>query len=622
MNEMTRRTALGSVAALAALARTPAALADEPPKGGWTLAALYPDDAAWERAQLMLRARVSRLSSYRGALGRNAGAFRLALVAISEARRDAARLYTYAKLKADADLRDGAAQQRRLRAQQLNGQEAVATAWLDGEIASLGSSTIDRFLAEDPGLARFRFGLKDVLRLTPHRLSDEEESVLASGRTLFDGPQTIYNQIIGSDMAHPTITLSTGVTVRLDDQGYTDVRASPVRADRKRVFDSFWTSYVRAQNSIGATLATKVAADNYQARARRYASSLSAALTPQAIPEAVFHQMIAEVGRGLPVLQRYLTFRQRALGLEDYDYCDMYVPVGGSDHRFDLSEARGLMLAAVAPLGPEYGAKLAAASAGGWVDAQARPGKYAGAYTEGGAYEVHPYILLNFTPDYHGVTEYTHEWGHAMHSVLANAAQPYELAGYSPFVGEIASTTNELLLADHMYRTARTDRERLFYLGQQMALLWLNMFREALLSEFELAVHEKNAAGAPLTGEMMSKLYLDLLNRYYGPVTTLAPTYGAEWSFIPQFYTAFYSFQYATSITAAVHFSQAIVSGDLAVRDRYFAMLKAGGSSYPYDLVRQAGVDLATPSPYDAAMSLFSTLLDQGEALISTLQPV
>ncbi|UAJ08911.1 M3 family oligoendopeptidase [Polymorphobacter megasporae] len=480
----------------------------------------------------------------------------------------------------------------------------------------LGREKIDAWLAADPALGPFRHRLYDVLRLASHALPAGEVAALASGSQLFDGPQATYNQLLGSDMPHPMIRLSIGEDVRLDDAGYTRARAIADRTDRKRVFDAFWSSYGAYENTLGSIYATQVAADNMLARLGRYDSALDAALAATATPRAVFTTMIAEARAGIPLLQRYLRLRRRALNLPDLHYYDIYAPLGRTTRTFSSAAARAAMIDSVRPLGADYVAKLDAASGAHWVDLKPRLGKYAGSFMNSDAYDVHPYIMLNYNADYQSLTSYVHEWGHAMHSVLANAKQPFETAHYETFVAEIASTCNEQLLAQHLIDTAVGKEEKLFYIGQLLELLRLNIFREPMLSEFEHAVHTQAAAGAPMSGKAMSETYFRLLEQYHAPAMNIDSAYAIEWSFIPQFYTSYYSFQYATAIAASSYFAEAILAGHDGVRAQYLELLAAGGSDYAYNLVRDAGVDLAAPTPYRALMRRFEALLDELEQAI------
>jgi oligoendopeptidase F len=304
------------------------------------------------------------------------------------------------------------------------------------------------------------------------------------------------------------------------------------------------------------------------------------------------------------------------LGLPDMGYWDIYPPLVKSDRTYSLAEMRQLSIDAVKPLGPDYVRLFSEATAKRWMDPLPRQGKASGAYMNGSAYDVHPYLLLNLSDKYDGLTTYAHEWGHAMHSLLANAAQPFELAGYPTFTAEVASTAHELLLGNMMVERAQSKQDKLFYLGQIMENYRGTFFRQSMFAEFQLAINDLANKGEGLSGEKMSALYLDLLKRYHGPKVTLEPVYAAEWAYIQHFYFGFYVWQYATSITAANFFAQKVLRGTDADRDRYLNVLRAGGSDYGYNLLKIGGLDMATAEPYRLIVDSFSKVLDQAEALI------
>ncbi|HEX4694991.1 M3 family metallopeptidase [Sphingomonas sp.] len=299
-------------------------------------------------------------------------------------------------------------------------------------------------------------------------------------------------------------------------------------------------------------------------------------------------------------------------------YYDIYPPLVALDKRVTVPEMRGITMAAVTPLGPEYADMFARATAGKWMDPLSRPGKKSGAYMNpGAAYDVHPYLLLNLGENYSGLTTYAHEWGHAMHTLLANKNQVYEKSDYPIFTAEIASTCNEMLLAAYMVAQAKTKQEKIFYLGQQLESIRGTFYRQAMFAEFELAAHDKAEAGEGLSGEKFSGIYLDLLHRYHGPKVAISDTYASEWAYIPHFYNSFYVYQYATCISAASYFSHSILTGGAKDRDNYLSVLKSGGSDYPYDILKRAGLDMASPAPYQAVVAAFKDTLDQVEALIA-----
>ncbi|HVM22860.1 MAG TPA: M3 family oligoendopeptidase [Sphingomicrobium sp.] len=590
--------------------------APEPTGAAWDLTELYPSDAAWETERQALLKAIPALKAHQGTLGRSAATMRAVLQAQSDINRRAARLFTYASLKADENLKVAPNQERKSQAQDVFTALGEATAWTSPEIVALGAAKVNAFISADRGLEKFAFYLRDTLRTAQHTLSPAEEALLAAAGTPLSGPNDIRDQLAASDMPRPTVKLSDGREIRLDDQGYTIARGALDRNDRKMVFDAFWGSYKAFENSLGTALAAKVNGDKFQARARKYDSALQAALDGSNLPEAVYRSLIAETNRGLPVLHRYFELRRRMLQLPDLGYWDIYPPLVKSDRSYSLAEMRQLTMEAIKPLGDEYARLFAEASAKRWQDPFPRPGKASGAYMNPGAYDVHPYLLMNLSDKYDGLSTYAHEWGHAMHTLLANKAQPFETAFYPTFTAEVASTTHDVLLANTMAERAETKEEKLFYLGQIMENYRATFFRQAMFAEFQLAINDLANKGEALSGEKMSALYLDLLKRYHGPKVLIEPVYSAEWMYIQHFYFGFYVWQYATSITAANYFAQKVMHGTPADRDRYLAVLRAGGSDYGYNLLKKGGLDMATAEPYRLLVDSFGKVLDQAEALI------
>ena len=301
-------------------------------------------------------------------------------------------------------------------------------------------------------------------------------------------------------------------------------------------------------------------------------------------------------------------------------YYDIYPPLVHGDFKFPLAQGRQLVIEAVAPLGRDYVQAMTNGLDKRWMDTYPRPRKLSGAHMAGQAYDVHPYVLMNYNDDYESVTTLAHEWGHAMHSYLANRAQPFVTANYATFVAEIASTFNEAMLHDRMLRAAKTDDERLYYLGTALENLRGTFFRQAMFAEFERDIHARADRKEPLTGEVLTRSYCELLKRYHGSadgVVAIDDAYCTEWAYIPHFYNAFYVYQYATSIAASSLFAQRVVGGEPGALERYLGLLKAGGSNYPYELVKAAGVDLATPAPYQSLVARMNRIMDEIEAILA-----
>jgi oligoendopeptidase F len=448
-------------------------------------------------------------------------------------------------------------------------------------------------------------------------LSPEGEAILAASQAPLTGPGDIRVQLVSSDIPRPTVTLSDGTKAVLDDQGYTLHRSAPNRADRKLVFDQFWASYKAFENSLGTALGSQTKGEMFQAKARHYNSALEAALSGPNIPEGVYRSLVAEANNGLPVLHRYFELRRRMLGLDQVAYYDIYPPLVKLDRTFSLDEMRTLTIAAIKPLGPDYQKQFADVSARKWMDPRPRPGKQSGAYMNGSAYDVHPFLLLNLSDKYDGLTTYAHEWGHAMHTLTANKAQPFETAGYPTFTAEIASTCHEILLANYMIGQAKTKDEKLFYLGQLMENYRGTFYRQAMFAEFQLAIHDLAEKGDGLSGQKMTEVNLDLLKRYHGPKVVIDPAYAIEWAYIQHYFYGFYVFQYATSITAANYFADKLLHGTPKDRENYLSVLRAGGSDYGYNILKKAGLDMATATPYQTIVRSFSNVLDQAEKLLA-----
>jgi oligoendopeptidase F len=623
MTELTRRGALGAAALAGLAAAMPVwaqdkATATDDTGAAWDLTDIYPSDAAWDAARKQALAAIPGIAKYKGTLGSSADALAAALVAQSDLGRTIARIYTYISLKSDADVRIAANQERQAQAIDLYTKFGEATSWVAPEILTVGAAKIDQFIAANDTLKkRFDFYLANILREAPHTLSPEGEALLAGTAAPFSGPQEIRSQLVASDMPWPTITLSDGQQVRLDDQGYTLHRDAPNRADRKAVFDAFFGEYGKFQNSLGASYLSHVKADVYEAKARKYPTSLAASLSGNNIPESVYRTLVSETNTGLPQLHRYFELRRKMLKLPDMAYYDIYPPLVELDKPESLVDMRTTVLKALAPLGPDYVALLGKSTAAKWMDPLPRPGKKSGAYMNPGAYDVHPYLLLNLKEDYSGMTTYAHEWGHAMHSLLAQKAQVYDKSDYPLFLAEIASTCNEQLLVAYMVAQAKTKAEKIYYLGQQLEQIRGTFYRQAMFAEFELKAHDLAEAGEGLSGAAFTKIYGDLLAHYHGPNVKIEPAYANEWAYIPHFYSSFYVYQYATCISAASYFARQILKGGAKERDNYLIVLKSGGSDYPVDILKRAGLDMTTPAPYQAVVAVFKDTLDQVEALMA-----
>ena len=593
------------------------------PADRWNLADLYASQAAWESAKVELEKELDTIDRCRGTLGESAAVLKGCLDDLFRLTREFQRLHSYAAMSSDVDIRDQEALANRQATGLLATRLGRQTAFVRPELLAVGAATLDRFFKEAPGLSDYLFFVNDALRQAKHTLSEEGEGVIAAAGNLIGAPGTIYRTLANAEIPWPTVTLADGAEVRLDQSGYEKHRAADNRDDRKKVFDAFFGAWKGYERTLGTVLDAAVNSDHFRAEVRGYDSALQAALDGSNIPEEVYRTLIAEVNANLDTLHRYLRLRGRLLGIDDLRYYDVYAPLVSLEGAFPLAEGKRMVLKALGPLGRDYVGVVARGFKERWMDAYPGAGKRSGAYMNGSAYDVHPFVLLNYNDDYESVATLAHEWGHAMHSYLAAHAQPYPAYQYATFTAEIASTFNEALLLEHLLAGTTSADERLFYLGRALDSIRATFFRQAQFAEFELAIHDKVERGEPLTGESLTAIYGDILRRYLGHdqgVLKVDDLYAVEWAFIPHFYGNFYVYQYATSIAAASLLVRDVLSGREGSLENYLSLLRAGGSAYPYDLLKRAGVDMATPLPYRATVARMNQIMDQIEAILDARQ--
>ena len=583
----------------------------------WDLTPLFASDEAWDRERRALLAEIPALAALREGFGRDARSLRDALDRLSALQQRLSRLWVYASAQTSTDNRHPRNQERSALMRAAGGQFGAATSWVPGAIRGLGEARVEAYIRTEPGLGRHAVRLRDTLRLARHQLHPEAEAALAAMAPVLNAAGSTRALLTTVDIDWPRLVID-GREQRINDVGYTRLRAHPDRAVRQQVFHAFFGVYGRHQNTLGTTLGQRIEAGVIGARLRQYPSAVAASLAEHDIPEPVYRTLVAEVNQGLPTLHRYFRLRQRMLGLPDLHYHDIYPDLVASSRRFPLADAAALTLAAVAPLGADYQAQLAQAYGRHTMHVHPADGKSSGAY-QSGIYGQTPLIFLNHQDSFDSVSTFAHEWGHGMHTLLANQAQPFETARYPLFLAEIAAFTHELLLQQHLLAGATTREERLFLLGEALERLRGAFFRQTLFAEFELATHDAVARGEAMTGPRMTQLYCGLLRKYHGAdqgVMQIDPAYCSEWAFIPHFYRPFYVYQYATSMAAASHFSERLLQGRPGARETYLDVLRAGGSQYPVPLLKAAGLDMTSPEPYRALIRQMDRLLDEMEQLL------
>jgi oligoendopeptidase F len=488
-----------------------------PDKYKWNLAELYASDAAWRAAKDRLASDLQKLRQYQGKVASSAATLADALDLQAAFAKELGRLYTYASLLADQDTRDSSHEGMRQEMNQLAAALGAASSFIEPELLKAGEPSINTFVASEPRLKVYSFYLSDVFRRASHTLSDAEEQLLADVGPLAGNPSSLYNIFANADFPFPTVTLSTGKSVKIDQAAFGELRALPSRADRQKVMSGFFTALGSFGRTFGTSLSGEVLKLQFYSKARKYPSALALQLDGPNIPASVYTRLVDGVNRNLPAFHRYLKLRKQMMKLDQLHYYDLYAPLVSSvDLKYTPGEAQKLVLAAVAPLGTDYQATIGRAFDSRWIDLYPNDGKASGAYSDGGAYYVHPYMLINYNGQYSDVSTLAHELGHTMQSYLSNKTQPFPLAGYPTFVAEVASTFNESLLIDYMLGQIKDDATRLALLGNYLENIKGTVFRQTQFAEFELRMHELAREGKPITGDLLAKLYMDITKKYYG----------------------------------------------------------------------------------------------------------
>ena len=590
------------------------------PEYTWNTADLFPDAAAWRNAMNQLNDLVPEIAAFQGKLASSARDLYACLELRTELSRRFGRLSTYAGLLSDQDTRDSEALAMKQETSQLGVDFSSRLAFIEPEIAALTSARIDQFIAQEEGLETYAFYLRDVLRRKAHKLSAAEEKIVAEAGLMSDAAYSTYSIFSNAELPYPEVKLSDGTTVLVDQAGYSRYRTLPVREDREKVFQAFFTTLGQFRRTFGTQLYANVKRDMFYARARHYENCLSTALDDNAIPVEVYHALIRNINTNLPTFHRYLKLRQRMLGVPQLEYHDLYAPVvKGVELNYAYDEARQLILTALAPLGSDYQKVVEEAFRSRWIDLYPTTGKRSGAYSNGSAYDVHPYILMNYSGQYNDVSTLAHELGHALHSHFSNSSQPYPLADYPIFVAEVASTLNEALLIDHILKTIKDDDIRLSLLMSHLDGIKGTLFRQTQFAEFELAIHEVAERGETLTGDKLTELYRAIFRKYYGAdqgICDVDDLYALEWAFIPHFYYNFYVYQYSTAFTASTALSRKILNHEKGAVESYLAFISAGGSDYPIELLKKAGVDMTTTEPFTQAMAAMNRTMDEIEKIL------
>lgn len=586
----------------------------------WNLTDIYETEDAWRESKEALSVELDKMLEFQGKLTGSATNLLACMELSSKISKEATKLFIYANMHSDLDTRDMKYAGMQKEMQQLFTDFSAKIAFINPEILSVDWSVIEGFIAEEPGLAVYTVILEDLFRQQKHTLSEPEEKILALSGMITGNAASIYSTFKNAEMHNPEVTLSTGEKVVLSSAGYSKYRAVANRADRELVFESFWNNFADYQATMGDMLYGQVKSLLFMSKARNYNSSLEASLSPKNIPVDVYHSLIDNVNKNLPAFHRYLNIKKRMMGLDTLKYLDLYAPaVKGVELSYSYEEARDIILKSLKPLGKDYVSVVEKAFDERWIDVYPTTAKRSGAYSNGAFYDGHPFILMNYNDQYEDVSTLTHELGHTMHSYLSNKNQPYPTSRYAIFVAEVASTFNEVLLFEHLMKTIKDEDVKLSLLMNRLNGFKGTLFRQTQFAEFELKINEAAQAGQPLTGEVLSDIYTEIVRKYYGHdegVCHVDDYIHMEWAYIPHFYYNFYVYQYSTSFTASNALAEKVMRGDKGALESYLAFLSAGKSDYPIEVLKKAGVDMTSSDAFDNTIRAMNRVMDDIEEIL------
>ena len=575
----------------------------------WKLDKIFNSDSEWEEAFKNLKEEAPSLKDFEGKLN-NKENIKAFLDKYVDLGIKAETVYIYAHLKCDEDTSNSKYQAMMNKVDAYMAEYASYTAYFVPEILSQDESLIRDIINNNEELKTYKFMFEDILKEKPHILSKSEEELLASVSDCLDAPSSIHNMLTTADMKFGDIIDEDGEKVELTEGNYSSFIKSKDRKVRKEAFEALFGRYKDLENTFATTLSSSIKNFNFGARIRKYNSALESSLKPNDIPVEVYKNAVNTIDENLKSLHRYVSLKKKLLGLNEMHMYDLYVPVIEiPKEHIEFNKAVDMVIEGLNPLGNEYLDIFKSGVQNGWIDIYQNKGKRGGAYSWGG-YKTMPYVLLNYNYELNDVSTLAHEMGHSIHSYYSRKEQPYIYAGYTLFCAEVASTTNEALLIHYLINKEEDKNKKLFLINQELEQIRTTVFRQLMFAEFELYTHESLEKGIPLTAEDYNKAWHDLNVKYFGPDMVVDNEIDIEWARIPHFYSDFYVYQYATGYAAASAFAKAILEGKEDAVPKYINFLKSGGSDYPIEILKNAGVDMTTSKPLEATIERFNELLD------------
>lgn len=582
----------------------------------WNVKDMYESVEDWEKELTAIRTIVDKVAEYEGKVMESAGSLLAVLSGLAEAGEKLGLAFNYAERLFDEDQTNTAHQAMNAKAYSAYAEMESRVAFVDPEIIAAPQELLERYYEESDGLPLYRKQIEEIRRRKAHCLSAEMEKLLAMTAEMSQTPADAFSILSNADLVLPEIVDENGEKVRLTSGRYGQFIQSADRRVRKDAFEAMYSTYKQFLNTFASLYNGNVKQQIFQAKARKYASTLEAAVDANHVSPDVYQNLIETVSQNLDKMHRYVSLRKKCLGTEDLHMYDIYTPmIPDMAKTISFEEAKETVLKALAPLGEDYVAKVKEGFENRWIDVYENQGKRSGAYSAG-AYGCHPYVLLNYNGTLDDVFTLAHEMGHAMHSYYSNETQPYIYAEYKIFVAEVASTCNEILLMEYLLEHTTDQKERAYLLNHYLDSFKGTVYRQTQFAEYEMLTNRMSEEGESLNADNLSNLYLELNKKYYGDEIVSDDEIAYEWARIPHFYYNFYVYQYATSYCAAYSVAHKILEEGAPAVERYKKFLSSGCSQAPVELLKIAGVNLETPAPIQDALDAFGKIIDEMTVLV------
>lgn len=583
----------------------------------WRLEDIFATNEEWNKEFDEVSKLAEQAAQFQGTLNEGPQALLKALTFRDGISERLQRLYTYAHMRYDQDTTNSTYQAMDSRIKTLYVKVSTGLSYLVPEILSLSEEQLKSFVEQEEGLKMYRQHLEEINKERPHVLPAEQEALLAQLAEVTGSSTETFMMLNNADLEFPFIKGENGEDIQLTHGRYVNFLESSDRSVREGAFKAMYDTYGKFKNTFATTLAGNVKANNVNARVRNYQSARDAAMSENHIPEEVYDNLVGTINKNLHLLHRYVTLRKKVLGVDELHMYDLYTPlVKDANMEIPYEEATETMLKSFAPLGEEYVSIVHNGLENRWVDVLENKGKRSGAYSSG-AYGTNPYILMNWQDNVSNLFTLAHEFGHSVHSYYTRSNQPYIYGNYSIFVAEVASTSNEALLNDHLLKTIDDEQKRVYLLNHWLEGFRGTVFRQTMFAEFEHLIHQLDQNGEALTADKLTEVYYDLNKKYFGEDIVVDEQIGLEWARIPHFYYNYYVYQYATGFSAATALSKQILEEGKPAVERYInEFLKAGCSDYPINVLKAAGVDMTTSAPIEEACRVFEEKLNELESLL------